>query len=93
MFGNQYLLQSHARRFAELYLGCDGDRLYFLFCGNAMESIVYDTVMNATGEVICRAMITSVMPRNVRVISFFVFKCVNEKRKKYTIRFSFSKVK
>ena len=54
MFWDQYLSQSHAHRCAELYLS-SLTRRSALFRGNAMEPLVYDTVMNAnrTGHLQC----------------------------------------
>ena len=58
MFWDQYLSQSHAYRCAELYLSSLRRRSASCW-GNAMEPIVYDTVMNA--KIICRVL--SDMPR------------------------------
>ena len=54
MFWDQYLSQSHAHRCAELYLS-SLRRRSASFRGNAMEPLVYDTVMNAnrTGHLQC----------------------------------------
>ena len=47
MFWDQYLLQTHITRQADLYLDCDGDRLPFEALPIAMQSIACDTVITA----------------------------------------------